>query len=293
MATAADVRAGIEDAPARGFLARRYVDQWNSSHPDDPYMPAGNIPDDPAATTDYPDDDFDTGFPGDDTETGSVTAPAGDPGEELKETAPQRPGSSRKGKTGKRAGLRNPFARSKTGSRKKAAKRVSTETFLGSLWRAGAKLATPLPPLQRTLRVQAPVAGMLLEDAVRGTAADAVLQPFARFAEGGKTVTALLGPPAFVTAIMVEQQRAAAENRDPNPLFMAVALEGLRGSLMTWCEVAGPKFEVAMRKEMQFEEQYGKSVDEMMEWLFSPPVLRTEDAIRSEEEAIRRAQGIL
>ncbi len=51
---------------------------------------------------------------------------------------------------------------------------------------------TPLPPLQRTLRMQAPVAGDLLDDVVRDTIVDPLLQPLARLASQGKAVQALV-----------------------------------------------------------------------------------------------------
>ena len=164
------------------------------------------------------------------------------------------------------------------------------------MWRGGAKLLTPVPPLQRTLRMQAPVAGMLLDDVVRDTVIDPLLQPLARLAAQGKTVQALVGPPAFVTAIMAHmaQRQAMDPPQEPNPFFMALAMEGLRSSLMAWAEVAGPKFDMAMERERQFEEKHGQTVDDMITLIFAPPVNPADaDAVMAEEEAIRRAQGIL
>jgi hypothetical protein len=162
--------------------------------------------------------------------------------------------------------------------------------MLGSLWRGAAKLAAPLPPLHRTLRVQAPVAGVLLEEAVRETALDTVLQPLARMAETGKALNALLGPPLFVTGITMHVQQRAAAGLDPNPLFLALAREGLRGSLMTWMDVAGPKFAAAMAREREFEGKYGADVDQFMDWLFAPPPA-TQAEYQAEEEMYRRAMG--
>jgi len=236
-----------------------------------------------ATGPDYPDDDFESAF-------------ADMPDEDMKETAPKAPPKSgSRTSAGSKSGGARSFFRKKTGGAKaKKAPRVSTEDLLGSVWRGLAKMATPLPPLHRTLRVQAPVAGLLLEDAVKGTMADAVLQPLARWMNQGKVVSALLGPPVLVTAISVHMQQAVQQNREPHPLFMSVSTEALRGSLMTWMDVAGPKFELALRREKEFEEKYGSSVDDFIQMLFAPPANPADEAaVKAEDDAIRRAQGIL
>ena len=205
------------------------------------------------------------------------------------ETPPRKPRPSR-ARTTPRGRFGFGKAKDTKGAKKKP--RVSVEDLLGSLWRGAAKLAAPLPPLQRTLRVQAPVAGLLLEDAVRDTAVDVMLQPLARFANQGKVVSALLGPPVIVTALTVHQMQRAAEGGEPNQVFMAVGLEALRSSLMTWMDVAGPKFEQAVAREKEFEGKYGRSVDEFIAMLFAAPPATAAEA-QAEEDAIRRAQGIL
>jgi hypothetical protein len=285
MATATKVREWAVSeglARGRGKLGQSVTDRWDTDHPDDPYQPApgrdgftGNEPD-------YPDADFDDNFPDSD--------PLGDTGE----TPPRRPKSrARSGATKPRWFFNRRGSKKKPGA-KKPLPRVSTEDLLGAAWRGAAKLLTPLPPLQRTLRMQAPVAGMLLDDIVQGSIVDPLLQPLARLVDQGKTVQALAGPPMFVSAIMVHQMQCAAADppADPNPLFMAIAVEGLRGSLMAWMDVAGPKFDQAMEREKQFEEKYGQRVDDMIALIFAPPSGDAE-AEAAEEEAIRRAQGIL
>ena len=129
---------------------------------------------------------------------------------------------------------------------------------------------------------------------IKGTIVDPLLQPLARLADQGKTVQALAGPPLFVSAIMAHQMRCAAADppQDLNPLFMAVATEGLRSSLMAWMDVAGPKFDAAMEREALFEAKYGQRVDDMIALIFAAPAASAEES-EAEEEAIRRAQGIL
>jgi hypothetical protein len=277
MATATEVRTWAVsegNATSRGKLRTEVIDQWNADHPNDPYEP--NAPRGETPPADYPDADFDGLFP---------DADLGDMGE----TPPRKPRSS---KAAPKGGFRNPFSRGKAKPAGKKKPRVSTESLLGAVWRGGAKLLTPLPPLQRTLRMQAPVAGMLLDDVVKGTIVDPLLQPLARLADQGKTVQALAGPPVFVGAIMAHQMRCAQAEVELNPLFMAVATEGLRSSLMAWMDVAGPKFDEAMEREELFEAKYGQRVDDMIALIFAErPV--TEADVEAEEEAIRRAQGIL
>jgi hypothetical protein len=47
-----------------------------------------------------------------------------------------------------------------------------------------------------------------------------------------------------------------------------------------------------MEREALFEEKYGKRVDDMIALIFSQPP-ESEEAVQAEEDAIRRAQGIL
>lgn len=288
MATVAEVR---EWANGHGFtigtkgrIPGAAQDAYDAAHPGTNGAADTSHPD-------YPDDDFDSFFPGPDShpEPPEDTAPPDDTGE----TRPRRV------RAGKKAGTGRPSWMPGGGKKRPAVKkkpRVSTENLLGALWRGGAKMATPLPPLQRTLRLQAPVAGLLLEDTVKGTVIDTWLQPLARLAETGKEIQALVGPPAFVTAIMAHQVQCASADppKEPNPLFMAVATEGLRSSLMAWMDVAGPKFEVAMQREAEFEAKYGQTVDDTIALIFARPVDPSNvEAVMAEDEAIRRAQGIL
>lgn len=184
--------------------------------------------------------------------------------------------------------------RGQQGSRRKKAKpRVSVEDVIAGGWRIMARVAQPVPPLQRTLKVQAPVAGLLLEDAVRGTLVDKLLQPIARIQIQGKVVAALAGPPVLVTAISMHLAQCQQQQVPPNPVFMSAAHEMLRESLIIWMDVAGPKFEEALARERAFTEHYGQDVDAFMDWLFTaPPDPADDDAMAEEEAALRRAQGI-
>lgn len=271
MATSADVRdwarADGQTVTGRGRVPARLIAGWNAAHPDDLYVADAR---DSAGAPDYPDDD--------------ESVFADEPG--TGETAPRRP------PRGRRSQGRGFFGFGKPKGRKgKTVPRVSTEDMLGAVWRGLAGMARPLPPLHRTLRIQAPVAGAVLDDAVRDTVVDPLLQPLARLAGAGKALNALVGPPLYVTVMSVHADTMAAQQQPPNPLVMSVAREGLRSSLMAWLDIAGPKFEAAMKREKEFESRYGSSVDQLIDFLFSPP---PEDAadVEAEEAAIRRAQGL-
>jgi hypothetical protein len=286
--TASDIRNWAKEngyqVENRGAVPVHVKEAYDAAHP----SPNGS---DDAPRPDYPDDDFETAFiepPADVEETFDESV--------MEEAKPRRPKASRSKTSSSTSRGRFWQRGGKKPSTGKKKPRVSTEDLLGSLWRGMAKLAAPLPPLQRTLRIQAPVAGMLLEDAVKDTAADTVLQPLARLAGQGKVVSALLGPPVIVTALMVHvQQRAQMQPpQEPNPLFISMGTEALRSSLMTWAEITEGKILIAQQKEAEMEARFGQSVDELIAFLLSPPVNPADQAaVLAEEEAIRRAQGIV
>ena len=131
--------------------------------------------------------------------------------------------------------------------------RVSVDKLIGGLWQVAAQLTAPINlPVARVLDMQAPVAGMLLEDVVKDTVVDRILQPIARFESGGETAFALMGPPLLVGLLTSKPQLA--------PILVPV----LRQSLMSWIEIAGPKLEAVTKKEEKFHEQYGQRIDDMI-----------------------------
>jgi hypothetical protein len=287
MTTASDIRKWSAEVgiimPARGNVPNDVRERYDLAHP-------GTNGSADTPRPDYPDDEFESAFvdpPDDEAFDESVMA----------EDKPRRPKSRSTSARSTAAGKRFWQRGGKTSSGKAKKKpRVSTEDLLGSLWRGMAKLATPLPPLQRTLRIQAPVAGMLLEDAVKDTAADTFLQPLARLAGQGKVVSALVGPPLIVTALMmhVQQRASMTPPQDPHPLFISVGTEALRSSLMTWAEITEGKILIAIQREKDIEDRFGQSVDELIAFLLSAPVDPSNAAaVEAEEEAIRRAQGIV
>jgi len=107
-------------------------------------------------------------------------------------------------------------------------KRRSLERWADRAWRVAARFAgAPGTPTGRVMTMQAPVAGMLIDDMVKGTVVDRIAQPVARLAENSGDVWGLVGPPVLVLAI---------ERLGPAP----VLVEGLRDALKEWVTIAGP-----------------------------------------------------
>jgi len=137
--------------------------------------------------------------------------------------------------------------------------RISTEKIISGAWAAAASLVTNLnPAVGRVLAMQAPVAGMVLEEKVKDTILDRVLQPLARAADGGNTAMALLGPPLLVQALTMRPDRA--------PQIVPM----LRYALRSWIAVAGDKVVQVQQEEKKFEETYGQDIDNMIMFLVGP-----------------------
>jgi hypothetical protein len=160
--------------------------------------------------------------------------------------------------------------------RAKAKPRVPLDDLIATLWRGAAGMLRPLPATSRLLKIQAPVAGALLEPMARGTIADTILQPLARTTEGAEAIAALAGPPILVA--MMELDPAKAD------LCMPI----LRELMLRWCKLAGPKMAEAMARESEFEEQFGATVDSILSLLGEQ--LADQGA---EDEAVRQVQDTM
>lgn len=137
--------------------------------------------------------------------------------------------------------------------------RVSTSKVISKAWTMlSAATATWNQPMSRVFAMQAPVAGMVLEDIVRNTVVDTLLQPLARVSDGGEVALALLGPPLLVGALTMRPDQADK------------IVPMLRGALRSWIDVAGDKMSVIQQQEEEFEEKYGQKIDEMIGFILAP-----------------------
>lgn len=237
-------RKGI-DIGERGRVPKKVLDEYAADQ-----AAAG---DDLVVT---PDPEPDTG------ETRPFAPPASQPGH----TATTTTSSSGAGETRPKAGKRRmPWAPKDPpagGKPKAAPKRVPLETWAARLWKGLAYVAgAGNTPTSRCLNMQAPVAGIVIDDMVKGTVVDKIAQPIARLGEGGKNVFALVGLPLLV-ATTERQPQLYPYTR---PLMAEAATE--------WILVAGP----AMRKAKARAEVVAKELaefefdDDAVEGMFSHP----------------------
>lgn len=153
----------------------------------------------------------------------------------------------------------NPRAGTRGRPRAKAAHpRVSAERMIARGWSLLGDLAgTMLPATGRMMEIQAPIAGMLLDETVKDSFVDRLLQPAARAEQTVGVLGVLLGPVLAVAAIEVRPDQAPK------------VIKELRRQLMTWVEIAGPKLEAVMKREVEAEEKYGADVDTIIQDILS------------------------
>lgn len=141
---------------------------------------------------------------------------------------------------------------------RKVFSRVPVDKLIGRAWNILAQSVQPVNlPVARVLAVQSPVAGAILEDIIRDTAVDRILQPLARVEQRGELLFALVGPPLLVGAMTAK----------PEASVMLVPL--LREALRSWIDIAGPHIEKIAEQERKFEEEYGQRIDAMIEMFFT------------------------
>jgi hypothetical protein len=118
--------------------------------------------------------------------------------------------------------------------------------------------------LGRCLTMQAPVAGEILEDVVKGTFVDNALQPIARAEDKAKAVAALVLPPALVVAIEQAQMLPEAQRQTREAFLWPMLVQ----SMMLWERVAGEKAE-AMMARAEAEAPSRERAEEMARIIFA------------------------
>lgn len=149
-------------------------------------------------------------------------------------------------------------------------KRVSLEFLSTVAWQGVAALVGNLAgpqymPVGMMMAFQAPVAGMVIEDAAKDTAADRMVQPLARLIQPGGQIATLIGMP-LGTALVC---------RAPHlyPRIRPLLAEGMK----EWVAIAGPKLRERRRKAEKFaeematfQEEFGVTVDQLLDDVFAP-----------------------
>ena len=181
-----------EDPPTRGKLGPHWHELAEELAGGEP---AGDYQDGTSP------DDFDTPEPVPEPETGPETVPEPEPttGTVVTERRPRRPARARKPLRERLAGRQAKTA-AKTKARKKYP-RISLVTLISDFWAGmGGAVARINPPVGLALQIEAHVAGITLDNVVKGRMFDPALQRIARFEEEVKTVATVVGLPALVAA---------------------------------------------------------------------------------------------
>lgn len=160
------------------------------------------------------------------------------------------------------------------------APRISVERLTGKMWGGlGRMFGGVSPAMGNCMQIQAPIAGMLLNEVVQGSIVDKVLQPMARAEEKWEKVFALGGPPLCVLAIEHAQTLEPKEAAIRTALIMPVLREGLGA----WLDVAGDKVEAAAQRRQEYAEK-SAAIDAMIAAIFSQPRIYAEPEQEQEPE---------
>ena len=240
------LRAHGEDPPKRGRLTARWHDlaghyAESAADPHPVAGPAADLVGDEYAEG-VTESDFDPAAP-DWVAEQAEEYEAAPPPPPIPLPAERRPTRPRRQSAAERFRARTQ-RQAKPASRK-THKRVPVDGLISSAWAAMGGLAGQIdPPLGRCLVMQAPVSGLILEDVVRGTAADRVLQPIARAEEKAEKILALLGPPAIVAALEASANLPEQQMRTRQ----AILLPLLERSLILWARIAGDKLDMQLQR---------------------------------------------
>jgi hypothetical protein len=178
--------------------------------------------------------------------------------------------------------LRDARDRAKKEVAKKPLPRVSTATVLGFAYSGIGYLAARNEkgiPTARALDLMAPVAGEVLDDVIKGTLVDRLLQPIARSGEKGEKVAALVGFPAL-TALVTAR-----------PEMFPVVRPAMRMSIVLALEVSEQPMKKLQARTERFQEKFGNiDIDGMIDAVFASLDIDTQHSA-DEDAAVRRAQG--
>lgn len=198
------------------------------------------------------------------------------------ERAPRRIKAARKEQA---RGLRERFwggQGGKTARPKKKHPRVSLKGFAEDMFLDLAWTFQGLPPMEKILYLQAPLAGQVVEDACKGTVMDTVLQPVARIDRQFKALEALTAP-VWVAAIMARGEKEpvygpGGEQVGVDYTASTKLMFGmLRHSLLSMTRVTEVDFEQLRQKAEDLKGQSGQ-IDAMIAYIFEVPEPTPEQA---------------
>lgn len=253
MATVTEMRAALreagEDVPVRGKLS----DEWVARY-DELKLQEGSP--DP-----WPDDDD---LPDVGADTPSVPEEVRPSRKRARSAASTKPAGSLIGRLLSGGG----DGKSKPKGKGKPAPRVSLERLVTRFYAGAGRVLAPVSPAASAcLRVQGPMAGVMLNDIAMGTVVDRMLQPVARAEEKIDVLFALAVPP--VACIGLEM--TAGLEPTPEVLFRrTVLMQMLREGLRTGLEVT-EKYASQIAEAAEREIRYDSEVDRLLSLIFAPP----------------------
>lgn len=235
-AAGTDVRQWLREqghtVGSRGQIPGPLLDEYRAAHPGEAAGPP------PGPDADYP-LITDADFPG---PPASDPGAKGEPGAGEQRPRTVRPSRNRRGGGPGRFTDRI-FHRQQPGDGKKRPRhaRVDLSDFAEETWLDLAWLAGPIPPLAKILTIQAPYAGTVLDEQVKGTIVDAALQPAARYSGVYRALNGLLGPPVCVGYICANGRIDPDTGEPDMPTQMAFGM--LRYCLLQMAKVSDLKAE--------------------------------------------------
>jgi hypothetical protein len=179
-------------------------------------------------------------------------------------------------------------AKTKAGPRRPARPRVALTGLIESAWSDLAWAASSVPPMQRMLYAQAPFAGIALEDGLRDTFIDRMLQPVARGQAKAEAVGGLLMPPmalALVLATAPQPQQTEQGLAWPEPSTEhKFALLMLRYSLTVMAKAGQVRLEDYQAKAVESAER-GRQADMFMAFILGGPMPAADGQAPDDEQA--------
>lgn len=280
-ASSTDVRAwareqGHDIPSSRGPLPKHIKDAYAEAHPA-PVVP-GVVEEssfDPSMGVTEAD------FPPDDDYPDPGRAASSEPAPKTKGERKPRAVKPPPAKGGWRTRL---FGPAKPTAHKAKHARTSLSDFAEETWADLAFLAQPIPPLARILDIQAPYAGVVFDDQVRGTIVDTLLQPVAQYSGMIRGLNGLVGPPVYVGLICATGARVQVTTPDGKPVVdpdgnpvtdfdgrTKMLFQGLRYSLLQMSKITEVNAE-AITARRQESEARKMAVEVMIATIFDMPM---------------------
>ena len=257
MADAAEVRAFLTengiDVPAKGKLSAAHWAQ---------YAELSGVPAEGDDDGTVPGPAYDGGV------TEADFGPEPDKPGTAVEVAPVRPRRQRKPLRERLRTTPQP-SKYKRGTAKKAvAKRIPVDRLISDVYAMlGRLIEQVMPPVGRCIAWQAPTAGIVLEDKVRGTLVDRVLQPVARAEDAGRAAVGIFGLPVAVARFQAIQGIADPQQRAIQEAFLVPVIREL---IVINIQLAGERMEEVLARQVATEPMYAKA-DELLMSFFAPP----------------------